>query len=121
MLRSKTGLLLDPYFSATKLRWLLDNVGGARQRAASGELAAGTIDSFLLWRLTGGKVHATDLTNASRTMLYDINAHRWDAELLALFDIPESILPAVHANDHVFGYTDAALLGRSVTIGGEPL
>jgi glycerol kinase len=118
MLQSKTGLLLDPYFSATKLRWLLDNVAGARQRAARGELAAGTIDSFLLWRLTGGKVHATDVTNASRTMLYDINAHRWDAELLALFDIPAAILPVVHANDHVFGHTDPALLGRALTIGG---
>jgi glycerol kinase len=118
MLRSKTGLLLDPYFSATKLRWLLDNVAGARQRAARGELATGTIDSFLLWRLTGGRVHATDVTNASRTMLYDITAHRWDAELLSLFDIPSEILPTVHANDHIFGHTDSALLGRAVTIGG---
>src|SRR5918994_6809600 len=86
--RAKTGLLLDPYFSATKLAWILDNVAGARGSAERGELAFGTIDSFLLWRLTGGEVHATDVTNASRTLLYDIRAQRWDADLCRLFRIP---------------------------------
>jgi len=118
MIRNKTGLLLDPYFSATKLRWLLDNVGGARQRADSGQLAAGTVDSFLLWRLTNGQVHGTDVTNASRTMLYNISAWRWDEELLALFDIPLYLLPDVHDNDHVFGYTTSSAVGRSIPIAG---
>jgi glycerol kinase len=116
--QGKTGLLLDPYFSATKLKWLLDHVPGARDRAARGQLAAGTIDSFLLWRLTGGKVHATDWTNAGRTMLYDIHTRTWDAELLHLFDIPESLLPEVHPNAHHFGDTDPALFGRSIPILG---
>ena len=110
--QAKTGLLLDPYFSATKIKWLLDTVPGARDRAAKGELAAGTIDSFLLWRLTSGRVHATDWTNAGRTMLYDIHARRWDADLLRLFDIPESLLPTVYPNAHHFGDTDAALFDR---------
>ncbi len=118
MVQAKTGLLLDPYFSATKLKWLLDHVPGARDRAARGELAAGTIDSFLLWRLTGGRVHATDWTNAGRTMLYDIHARQWDAELLRLFDIPESVLPTVHPNAHHFDDTDAAPFGRSIPILG---
>jgi glycerol kinase len=118
MVQAKTGLLLDPYFSASKLKWLLDTVPGARGRAAKGELAAGTIDSFLLWRLTGGKVHATDVTNAGRTMLLNIHSMEWDAELLRLFDIPESILPAVHANTHLYGETDPGLFGRSVPIAG---
>ncbi|UVO53867.1 glycerol kinase GlpK [Sphingomonas sp. SUN039] len=116
--QAKTGLLLDPYFSATKLKWLLDAVPAARDRAAKGELAAGTIDSFLLWRLTGGRVHATDWTNAGRTMLYDIHRRRWDAELLRLFDIPENLLPEVHPNAHHFGDTDPALFGRSIPILG---
>ena len=118
MVQAKTGLLLDPYFSATKLKWLLDTVPGARDRAAKGELAAGTIDSFLLWRLTGGGVHATDVTNAGRTMLFNIHAMAWDDELLRLFDIPESVLPAVHANTHLYGETDPSLFGRSVPIAG---
>lgn len=118
MIQQKTGLLLDPYFSATKLRWLLDHVDGARHRAARGKLAAGTVDSFLLWRLTGGRVHATDVTNASRTMLYDIGKHCWDDTLLALFDIPPSILPTVHGNAHIFGDTDPVLTGRSLPIAG---
>ena len=116
--RAKTGLLLDPYFSATKLAWLLDNVAGARTRADKGELAFGTIDSFLLWRLTGGKVHATDVTNASRTLLYDIHAQRWDPELCRLFRIPEAILPDVRDNSGIFGVTEAGLFERQILIGG---
>ncbi len=118
MVQAKTGLLLDPYFSGTKLKWLLDNVPGARDRAARGELAAGTIDSFLLWRLTGGRVHATDWTNAGRTLLYDIHARQWDAELLRLLNIPGSILPDVRPNAHAFGETDPALFGRAIPICG---
>lgn len=118
LVQSKTGLLLDPYFSATKLKWLLDNVPSARERAARGELAAGTIDSFLLWRLTGGRVHATDITNAGRTMLCNIHEGTWDDELLKLFDIPANILPTIHANTHLFGETDPALFGRAIPIAG---
>ena len=99
--RAKTGLLLDPYFSSTKLAWILDNVADARARAERGELAFGTIDSFLLWRLTGGKVHATDVTNASRTLLYDIHEQQWDPELCRLFRIPEAILPEVTDNSGI--------------------
>jgi len=101
--RELTGLLLDPYFSATKLRWLLDNVPGARERAARGELAFGTIDSWLLWKLTDGKVHATDASNASRTLIYDIHRGDWSDELLAAFDIPKSLLPEVRPSSGVFG------------------
>lgn len=93
LVRERTGLLLDPYFSATKIAWILDNVDGARARAERGELACGTIDSFLLWRLTGGRVHATDMTNASRTLLFNIHTCMWDDELLALFNVPRAILP----------------------------
>ena len=118
IIRQKTGLLLDPYFSATKLRWMLDHVDGARRRADQGRLAAGTVDCFLVWQLTGGRVHATDVTNASRTMLYDIHRHCWDTDLLALFDIPASVLPVVHGNAHIFGETDPALTGRSLPIAG---
>src|SRR5699024_7536257 len=94
-LQSKTGLLLDPSFSATKIAWILDHVDGARARAAAGELAFGTIDSWLLWRLTGGREHATDATNASRTLLFDIHSQQWDAELLEFFDVPAAMLPQV--------------------------
>ena len=118
LVTSKTGLLLDPYFSATKLAWILDHVEGARERAARGELAFGTIDSFLLWRLTGGAVHATDVTNASRTMLFDIHAQSWDAELCRLFDVPEAILPDVHDNCHIFGATLSDLFGAPIPVGG---
>jgi len=114
----RTGLVLDSYFSATKLQWLLDTVPGARERAARGELAFGTIDSFLLWRLTGGAVHATDVTNAARTMLFDIHAQRWDPELLALFDVPAAMLPAVRDNAADFGTTPAALFGRPLPVAG---
>ncbi|MDX1755720.1 MAG: glycerol kinase GlpK [Marinobacter sp.] len=112
----KTGLLIDPYFSATKIRWVLENVPGARRRAENGELAFGTIDSFLLWRLTGGKVHRTDATNASRTMLFNIHDQQWDNELLALFEIPESLLPEVMDSAADFGriVDRGALTGASV-------
>lgn len=118
LVRSRTGLLIDPYFSATKLAWMLDRVAGARARAERGELAFGTVDSWLLWKLTGGKVHATDVTNASRTMLYDIHAHRWDDELLALLDIPRRLLPEVLPSSADFGRVDETLLGAAVPICG---
>lgn len=116
--RRTTGLLLDPYFSATKLGWLLDNVEGARAAAGRGELAFGTIDSFLLWRLTGGKVHATDITNAGRTMLCDIHLGEWSRNCLKLFDVDESLLPEIHANAYIYGETDPALFGRAIPIAG---
>ncbi|MEO0618427.1 MAG: glycerol kinase GlpK [Pseudomonadota bacterium] len=127
---AKTGLLLDPYFSATKIAWLLDNVDGARAAAEAGKLACGTIDSFLLWRLTGGAqghapgaegcqpVHATDATNASRTMLYDIERGRWDDELLSLFGVPSSLLPEVRDSNGDFGVTDPLLFGAAIPIRG---
>ncbi|MSP88949.1 MAG: glycerol kinase [Alphaproteobacteria bacterium] len=118
LVQGKTGLLLDPYFSATKLAWLLDNVPGARGRAVRGELAFGTIDCFLLWRLTGGKNHATDATNAARTMLFDIHRQIWDGDLLRLFDIPAAILPNVRDCAADFGATASALFGRSIPIAG---
>ena len=113
-----TGLLLDPYFSATKLRWILDNVAGARAKAESGDLAFGTIDSFLLWRLSGGDSHATDATNASRTMLFNIHSQQWDDSLLELFQIPQSLLPEVKDCSADFGTTEAGLFGRAIPIGG---
>lgn len=115
---AKTGLLLDPYFSGTKLAWLLDHVKGARDKAERGELAFGTIDSFLIWRLTGGKVHATDATNASRTLLYNIHTGEWDAELLRLLNIPISLLPEVKDCAANYGVTDKKLLGAAIPIGG---
>jgi glycerol kinase len=118
LVTARTGLLLDPYFSGTKLAWMLDHVPGAREKAERGELAFGTIDSFLIWRLTGGRVHATDATNASRTMLFDIHRGCWDAELLTLFSIPASILPEVRDCAADYGMTDAALFGASIPIRG---
>lgn len=118
MVQARTGLLLDPYFSAGKIAWILDNVEGARSRAAQGELAFGTVDCYLLWRLTGGRVHASDVTNASRTLLYNIAEQRWDEDLLALFDIPAAILPEVRDNAAGFGSTDPVLFGREIPIGG---
>ena len=115
---AKTGLRLDPYFSATKLVWILDKVPSARQMAMDGKLAFGTIDCFLLWRLTGGRVHATDATNASRTMLFNIHTQEWDDELLKLFDIPGSLLPEVRDSACDFGETDAAILGAAIPICG---
>ncbi len=118
LVTERTGLLLDPYFSATKLRWILDHEDGARARAEAGELAFGTTDCFLLWRLTQGRVHATDATNASRTMLYNIHTGRWDDELLELFDIPAAVLPEVHDCAHEFGETEAGLFGSPIPIRG---
>ncbi len=114
----KTGLLLDPYFSATKIAWVLDNVEGARAAAEKGDLAFGTVDSFLLWKLTGGKVHATDATNAARTMIFNINTQDWDDDLLRLFNIPRALLPDVKDNAAAFGVSDAELLGKDYTVGG---
>ncbi len=116
LISSKTGLLLDPYFSATKIAWLLDNVSGARDRAERGELAFGTMDSWLLWNLTGGKSHATDATNASRTLLYNIHRGEWDSELLKVFNIPSSVLPEVKDCAADFGSTD--LFGSPIAIMG---
>ncbi|MBB2972099.1 glycerol kinase GlpK [Mesorhizobium sp. RMAD-H1] len=118
MVRRKTGLLLDPYFSGTKLAWLLSNVPGARARARKGELLFGTIDSFLIWRLTGGKNHVTDATNAARTLLFNIAENRWDEELLELFDIPGAMLPEVKDCAADFGRTDAEILGAEIPILG---
>ena len=115
---AKTGLLLDPYFSGTKIAWLLDNVPDARVLANQGHLAFGTIDTFLLWRLTGGKVHATDATNASRTLLYDIHRGAWDDDLLRIFGVPRDILPAIHDSAANFGTTDQSLFGTAIPIRG---
>lgn len=116
--RSKTGLVLDAYFSATKLRWLLDNAAGARERAEKGELRFGTVDSWIIWKLTGGKVHVTDYSNASRTMLFNIHTLKWDEEILRVLKIPQQILPEVKPSSHVYGYTDSKLFGREVPIAG---
>ena len=113
-----TGLLIDPYFSGTKIKWLLDNVDGARSAAEAGRLAFGTVDCFLLWRLTGGKVHATDITNASRTLLYDIHKREWSEEMCNLLDVPQSLLPRVLDNAADFGETDPAILGAAIPIAG---
>ena len=114
----RTGLLLDPYFSGTKVAWVLDNVPGARDAANAGKLAFGTVDSFLLWRLTGGKVHATDATNASRTLLYDINKKRWSLYLLDLFRVPQSMLPEIKDCAADFGTTDPEIFGGAIKIAG---
>ncbi|MDC2981258.1 glycerol kinase GlpK [SAR116 cluster bacterium] len=114
----KTGLLLDPYFTATKFSWILDKVGGARERAAAGELCFGTVDSFLIWRLTGGRMHVTDATNASRTSLYNIHENDWDDELLALFDVPRAGLPQVMDCAAEFGVCDESLFGTDLPICG---
>lgn len=117
-LTSKTGLLLDPYFSATKVAWILDKVESARALASQGRLAFGTVDSFLIWKLTGGDVHATDVTNASRTNLYNIHTHEWDEELLSRFDVPASLMPDVKDCADDFGQTLPDLFGRSIPING---
>ena len=114
---ARSGLLLDPYFSASKIAWMLDHVDGARARAVAGDLAFGTIDTFLLWRLTGGRVHATDASNASRTALFNIHKQCWDAELLRYFNVPEAILPQVLDTADHFGTTDPEVLGASITVG----
>ena len=117
-IRERTGLVVDSYFSATKIRWLLDHVPNAHAMAARGELAFGTIDSWLLWNLTGGRVHATDVSNAARTMLYDIRHQRWDHELMAALHVPDSVLPQVHPSSHVYGETDPAVLGAALPVAG---
>ena len=117
-IQEKTGLVIDAYFSGTKLRWLLDNVPGARAQAERGELAFGTVDSWLMWQLTGGKVHVTDVSNASRTMLFNVHRNEWDADLLKALDIPAALMPKVQPSSSHFADTDAALLGRALPIGG---
>jgi glycerol kinase len=119
LIQTRTGLLLDPYFSASKLHWILRDVPGAKQRAAAGELAAGTIDSWLIWQLTGGRQHLTDVTNASRTMLMDIHRGEWDDGLLALFDIPRQLLPRIVPTSGDFGTTDPSLFGAAILIRGS--
>ncbi len=118
LVQQKTGLIIDAYFSATKLKWILDNVAGAREKANNGELCFGTVDSWLLWKLTKGTVHATDVTNASRTMLYNIHTLSWDEELLQLFDIPASILPQVKSSSEIYGYTQQILTAHNIPIAG---
>ena len=115
---AKTGLLLDPYFSGTKINWILDNVEGARERAKKGELAFGTIDSYLIWRLTGGKRHVTDATNASRTLLYNIAENRWDEELLDILDVPVLMMPEVLDCADEFGVTEKSLFGKEIPVLG---
>lgn len=118
IIREKTGLIADPYFSATKIKWILDNVEGARAKAENGELIFGTVDTWLLYKLTNGRVHATDVTNASRTMLYNIHELCWDKELLEKFDIPSSMLPEVKDSSYIYGHTDSGLIGAEVPIAG---
>ncbi|MBQ8085749.1 MAG: glycerol kinase GlpK [Lachnospiraceae bacterium] len=118
IIREKTGLIADPYFSATKIKWILDNVEGARAKAEKGELLFGTVDTWLLYKLTNGRVHATDVTNASRTMLYNIHELCWDKDLLEKFDIPSSMLPEVKDSSYIYGHTDSGLIGAEVPIAG---
>ena len=118
MIQQKTGLIIDSYFSGTKIKWLLDHVPGARQKAEAGKLAFGTMDSWLIWNLTGGKKHVTDVTNASRTLLFDIHTLQWDSELLALLDIPPSILPEIASSSEIYAHSKRELLGESVPIAG---
>lgn len=118
LISNKTGLLIDPYFSATKIRWILDNVDCARERAEKGELAFGTVDSYILWKLTGGKEHRTDATNASRTMLFNIHTQQWDEELLTIFNIPRALLPDVMDSSDNFGVTDKNIMGVEIPILG---
>lgn len=117
IIREKTGLLIDPYFSGTKIRWILDHVEGARERAERGEVLFGTIDTWLIWKLTEGRVHATDVTNASRTLIYNIHQLSWDEELLRLLNIPKAILPEVKPTSHIYGDTYEGFFGRPVPIG----
>lgn len=118
MIRAKTGLVTDAYFSGTKVKWILDHVEGARDKAQRGELCFGTVDSWLLWKLTNGKVHATDVSNASRTLLFNIHTLKWDAELLALFGIPESMLPEVRSSSEVYGHAETILSGPNIPVSG---
>jgi len=116
--REKTGLLLDAYFSGTKIKWILDNVPGARKEAENGNLLFGTIDTWLIWNLTKGKIHVTDYSNASRTLLFNIKDLRWDDEILEILDIPECILPEVRPSSEIYGYTDESLTGGAIPIAG---
>ncbi|MBE6215462.1 MAG: glycerol kinase GlpK [Bacteroidales bacterium] len=118
LIRSKTGLIIDAYFSATKIRWILENVPGARQKAEEGKLRFGTVDTWLIWMLTRGEVHVTDVSNASRTMLFNIHTLQWDKELLQLFDIPESMMPQVKSSSEVYGYTKTTLFAHEVPVAG---
>ena len=118
LIRSKTGLIIDAYFSATKILWILENIPGARQRAEEGKLRFGTVDTWLIWMLTRGEVHVTDVSNASRTMLFNIHTLEWDKELLRLFGIPESMMPQVKSSSEIYGYTKATLFAHEVPIAG---
>ena len=118
MIRQKTGLIIDAYFSATKIKWILDNVPGARDRADKGKLMFGTVDSWLIWRLTRGEVHVTDVSNASRTMLFNINTLEWDQELLDLFGIPRSMMPEVKSSSEIYGHTKTTIFAHKVPIAG---
>ncbi|NDV63401.1 glycerol kinase GlpK [Puniceicoccales bacterium CK1056] len=118
VIRKKTGLLLDPYFSGTKIHWILENIGGIRERAERGEVLFGTIDSWLIWKLTGGKAHVTDVSNASRTLLFNIHSLEWDRELLGLLYIPEAMLPIVKSSSEIFGYTEEGPLPHGIPIAG---
>ncbi|GAB3924751.1 glycerol kinase GlpK [Mucilaginibacter myungsuensis] len=118
LIQQKTGLILDAYFSATKIKWILDNVDGAREKAAAGHIAFGTVDSWLVWRLTGGQTHITDVSNASRTMIYNIHTLEWDEELLSLFDIPREILPQVKSSSEVYGKTAGNIFSGQIPIAG---
>ena len=118
MIKEKTGLIIDAYFSATKVKWILDNVPGASEKARKGELYFGTVDSWLLWKLTNGQIHATDVSNACRTMLCNIHTAEWDHELLRLFDIPAGMLPAIKSNSEVYGYTESVLTGKGIPVSG---
>ena len=118
MIRRKTGLIIDAYFSATKIKWILDNVPGARERANNGKLLFGTVDTWLIWRLTRGEVHVTDVSNASRTMLFNINTLQWDDELLKMFDIPRSMMPEVRSSSEIYGHTKTTIFAHKVPIAG---
>ena len=118
LVRAKTGLIIDAYFSATKLRWLLDNVPGAQAQAEAGELAFGTVESWLLWRLSGGRLHLSDAANASRTMLYNIREQRWDDDLLRELDLPAALLPEVRPNSQRYGETEPSIFGRPIPLAG---
>lgn len=118
MIQEKTGLILDPYFSATKIKWILDNVEGAREKAQNGELICGTIDTWLVWNLTRGDAHITDVTNASRTLLFNIHSMEWDEELLELFDIPAAMLPQVKESSEIYGESRTTIFAHKVKIAG---
>jgi glycerol kinase len=118
LVRAKTGLLIDPYFSGTKVKWILDHVEGAREKAEKGDLLFGTIDSWLIWKLTEGKTHVTDYSNASRTLMYNIHELKWDDELLSMLDIPKSMLPTVCSSSEIYGYAEGVFAGQRIPIAG---